>query len=215
MASNPIKIQYVMAALLLIIASEVLAWMIFRVLQPSGLAVMGVTRLLQISAMAWIIIAGTGGLSAIGLSTQTACSGLYKGFVWSGAFGAAALTGMGIVYLAGSNPLVLLRSPLPVDRAGLAAFFVIGALIAPLAEEIFFRGILYTYFRRWGILPALISSTAIFVILHSFQGVPVIPIAGGIVFAVAYETSRNLIVPITIHMLGNLALFTISLPIFD
>jgi membrane protease YdiL (CAAX protease family) len=36
-------------------------------------------------------------------------------------------------------------------------------------------------------------------------------IIGGIVFALAYEASGNLLVPITIHVLGNLAIFTLSL----
>jgi uncharacterized protein len=214
MASNPLEIKRVIGSLLLIILVEIMAWMIFRLFQPPAMAVMGIARLFQIAAMVWIITSRPGGLRAIGLSAQTARSGLYRGLLWSSAFGVAAMAGMGIVYLSGRNPLLLLRSPLPVDPASLAAFFLVGAFIAPLAEEMCFRGILYTYFRRWGILLALIASTAIFVLLHSFHGVPVIQIAGGIVFAVAYETSRNLMVPITIHTLGNLALFTLSLPIF-
>ena len=34
---------------------------------------------------------------------------------------------------------------------------------------------------------------------------------GGILFAVAYEMEKNLLVPITIHVLGNLAIFTLAL----
>ena len=93
----------------------------------------------------------------------------------------------------------------------LALYFVIGGFIAPVAEELCFRGILYTFFRRWGIMTAMVASTAIFVMLHTIHGLPVIQIVGGIVFAMAYETSRNLTVPITIHCLGNLAIFTLSL----
>ena len=213
MASNPIKMKTVIGALLLIVAGEILAWSIFKMFQPPAMAVMGLTRLFQIVAMVWIITAA-GGLRAIGLSAQTAGNGVYKGLLWSGGFGAAAAVGMGMLYFAGHHPLLLLRSPLPADPMGLAAFFLVGAVIAPVAEEMFFRGILYTYFRRWGILLALIGSTVIFVILHSVHGLPVIQIVGGIVFAAAYETSRNLMVPITLHMLGNLALFTLSLPRF-
>jgi membrane protease YdiL (CAAX protease family) len=33
---------------------------------------------------------------------------------------------------------------------------------------------------------------------------------GGILFAVSYEVEKNLLVPITIHSLGNLAIFTIA-----
>jgi membrane protease YdiL (CAAX protease family) len=34
---------------------------------------------------------------------------------------------------------------------------------------------------------------------------------GGIVFAVAYEVEGSLMVPITIHVLGNMAIFALSL----
>jgi len=87
----------------------------------------------------------------------------------------------------------------------------VGGFIAPVAEELCFRGILYTYFRRWGIILALVASTIIFVVLHATHGLPVTQIVGGIVFAVAYEISHNLMVPITIHALGNLAIFSLSL----
>jgi hypothetical protein len=34
---------------------------------------------------------------------------------------------------------------------------------------------------------------------------------GGILFAVAYELEKNLLVPIIIHVLGNLAIFVLAL----
>jgi hypothetical protein len=34
---------------------------------------------------------------------------------------------------------------------------------------------------------------------------------GGIIFALAYEIERSLMVPVTIHVLGNMAIFTLSL----
>jgi membrane protease YdiL (CAAX protease family) len=87
-------------------------------------------------------------------------------------------------------------------------------LIGPIAEEIFFRGILYGFFRRWGIPAAVILSTFLFVLSHSHTSGPAIPVTqliGGILFAVAYEIEKNLLVPITIHSLGNLAIFTLAL----
>jgi membrane protease YdiL (CAAX protease family) len=35
---------------------------------------------------------------------------------------------------------------------------------------------------------------------------------GGVVFALAYEKEKNLLVPIVIHISGNLAIFALSLP---
>jgi membrane protease YdiL (CAAX protease family) len=52
----------------------------------------------------------------------------------------------------------------------------------------------------------------IFVLCHPIHpGIPVTRLLGGILFAVAYEISGSLVVPITIHALGNLAIFTLSL----
>jgi membrane protease YdiL (CAAX protease family) len=76
-----------------------------------------------------------------------------------------------------------------------------------------FRGLIYGYLRRWGIWPALALSTLVFTLLHTgASGVPIPQIVGGLVFAAAYEIEKKLLVPITIHVLGNLALF--SLPYF-
>jgi hypothetical protein len=89
-----------------------------------------------------------------------------------------------------------------------------GALIGPVAEEIFFRGILYGFFRRWGIPAAVLLSTLLFILPHyhaSGLAVPITQLIGGILFAIAYEIEKNLLVPITIHSLGNLAIFTLSL----
>ena len=90
-------------------------------------------------------------------------------------------------------------------------FLLIGGVVSPITEEIVFRGILYGYLRQWGMLTAIFGSTVLFVLAHSIQGVfPLTQIVGGIVFAVAYERERNLLVPIVIHILGNLAIFSIT-----
>jgi len=44
-----------------------------------------------------------------------------------------------------------------------------------------------------------------------FPGIPLPQVVVGIVFAVAYEIEGSLMVPITIHVLGNLAIFTLSM----
>jgi len=51
-----------------------------------------------------------------------------------------------------------------------------------------------------------------FVLPHvAFSKIPIVQVVGGIVFAVAYEIEESLMVPITIHVLGNLAIFTLSM----
>jgi membrane protease YdiL (CAAX protease family) len=88
----------------------------------------------------------------------------------------------------------------------------VGGVVSPIAEEVFFRGILYGFLRRWGVLVAVVGSTVIFVLAHPIiSGIRLTQIVGGLVFAVAYEVEGNLMVPITIHALGNLAIFSLSL----
>jgi membrane protease YdiL (CAAX protease family) len=113
---------------------------------------------------------------------------------------------------AGLNPADMIAANFPSIQPGLFFFLVVGGIIGPVAEEIFFRGMLYGYFRRWGMWAALLLSTAVFVVAHAiFHRIPLPQIVGGILFAVAYEKEKNLMVPITIHVLGNLAIFAIAI----
>jgi membrane protease YdiL (CAAX protease family) len=89
----------------------------------------------------------------------------------------------------------------------------VGGLLAPIAEEVVFRGLIFGYLRRWGLPAALLISTAIFAALH-LPAIPATQIVGGAVFAIAYHIEGSLMVPILIHSLGNLAIFTLSLPVF-
>jgi hypothetical protein len=101
--------------------------------------------------------------------------------------------------------------PLPEGFAHLALFFLVGGVVGPVAEEVFFRGVCYGFFRQWGRVAALILTTLFFVSAHALKtGVPLTQIIGGVVFALAYEFEKSLMVPIVIHILGNLALFSIA-----
>jgi len=117
-----------------------------------------------------------------------------------------------VLSAAGSNPLKLIQVQLPTKHSEIALFFLIGGMVGPIAEEVFFRGILYGFFRRWGVVVGLVLSTLIFVLMHPINhGVPITQVVGGIVFALAYEVEGSLMVPITIHSLGNMAIFALSL----
>ena len=99
-----------------------------------------------------------------------------------------------------------------MKQLDIVLFFVVGVLVAPMAEEVFFRGILYGFFRRWGVSAALVLSTLLFVLPHlGTSGLPITQVIGGVLFAVAYEKEGSLIVPIIIHASGNMAIFTFSL----
>ena len=210
MAPTTVKLKTMVCSLILVLATEVLGWGFLRAaFKP--MVVLALIRLVQIGGIIGLVIFFEGGLQTIGWAPETWTTGLLKGARWSLGFALVAALAMGAIYLAGRNPILLLRSPMPRRAPDLARLLLVGGFVGPLAEELFLRGLLYTYFRRWGFLFALVASTAIFVPLHALNGLPVVQIVGSLVFAIAYEISRNLMVPITIHILGNLALFGLSL----
>jgi hypothetical protein len=211
MAPGSIKGVTLGFTLALIAASESGAWVLVQTTGFEPLYAIGLVRLIQIGGLLAGVIYLQHGLAAIGWSPSTWRKGVVTGVWWAIAFGLGVLAVMGILYTLGTNPLRMVRTALPSDPLRLLFFFIIGGLIAPLAEEICFRGILYNYFRRWGIVAALLASTLIFVVLHSVHGFPLTQLVGGILFALSYEFSGNLMVPITLHAAGNLAIFTLSL----
>ena len=75
------------------------------------------------------------------------------------------------------------------------------ALIAPVFEEFFFRGILLTrWTTKWGIRRAILASSLVFALLHA-------DLIGafffGYVMAVLYIQTKNLFVPICVHIANN------------
>lgn len=188
------------------------AWLGARIAAPQ-LWLLAVTRLCEILAVCALSIHQTGGLGVLGLESATLRSGLKTGLIWSAGFAAAAALLFTALYLAGQHPLALIRTPLPTQTSQRVLFFIVGGLVAPVAEEIVFRGVIFSYLRRWGLPTAVLVSTALFAALH-LPAVPVTQAVGGMVFAIAYHVSGSLMTPILIHSLGNLAIFGLSLPWF-
>jgi membrane protease YdiL (CAAX protease family) len=181
----------------------------FEIAPP--IALTGAARLIEISLILMIVIIWGKGVVSLGLSRDTIVPGLTRGLLWSLAFGLVAAAGFGILFWAGANPFELIHTRLPEEKLGVILFFLIGGTIAPVAEEIIFRGLIYGFFRRWGAVIAIVVSTIIFVLAHAiFSRIPVTQTVGGILFALAYEIEGSLMVPITIHVLGNLAIFLLG-----
>lgn len=175
---------------------------------------LGLTRLVQACALVGVVAWLGAGPAAIGLEKHTLLQGLKKGLLWSAGFGAAALVVLGLIWTAGVDVRSLLYTGLPAAPTDLVLFFLVGGVAAPAAEEVFFRGILYGFFRRWGVAAALALSTGLFLLAHPLRGsFPATQLVGGILFAVAYEVEGSLMVPIVIHILGNMGIFTVSMVI--
>jgi uncharacterized protein len=211
MALKPIATRVFLFSAGIIVAVEGLAAVLVTKTDFPMVALGGV-RLLETVLILMIVAVRGHGLFCLGLAYHQIWDGLKKGLVWSALFGlSAGLVGV-ILYAAHISPTQLIKTPLPKDNWALVWFFVVGGLVAPVAEEIFFRGIIYGFLRRWGVIVALAGTTAFFVAAHSIgSGIPITQIVGGIVFALAYEKGGTLMVPMTIHVLGNLALFSLSL----
>ena len=94
-------------------------------------------------------------------------------------------------------------------------FFVVGAVIAPIVEELFFRGFLFQGFRqKYGWLPALLLSSAIFGAAH-LDPVSLIPtFLLGCVLAYIYHQSNSVWPGIVFHAVINtlslIAVYVIS-----
>jgi membrane protease YdiL (CAAX protease family) len=207
-----IKLKTIGLSIAVILALEWLA-VLLNTHWSAPILIIGCARSLEILLLLGICwMTEPGGFQALGIFPKHIPSGLFRGFLWSAGFGLMVILVAGILLLAGVNPVALISANLPTTQPGLFYFLVVGGILSPVAEEMFFRGLIYGYFRRWGMWAALLLSTAVFVVAHAiFQGIPLPQIVGGILFAVAYEKEKNLMVPITIHVLGNLAIFSIAI----
>lgn len=92
------------------------------------------------------------------------------------------------------------------DRAGILKcyFILLGALIAPLSEELLFRGLLLPFIaRRAGVIAGVLVSAVVFSALHMNLGAffPIFTL--GLVLGGAYVATGRMGVPVLIHLLFN------------
>jgi membrane protease YdiL (CAAX protease family) len=84
-------------------------------------------------------------------------------------------------------------------------FLIQAVLIAPMIEELFFRGFLLTYLKTYVTTwPAIVISAALFAVAHQNLD-SVLPLwVLGIVLGVAYEHTGSILLPMGIHACFNL-----------
>lgn len=212
MKVTPISLSFFVLALSVVLVGELLTLAVsFHTGLPMSLVLL-VERLLLCLILLLLVAFSGPGLAALGLGSDQFSRGLQRGLLWSACCGLAVLVLFGILYAADISPFEVIGTELPTSGRELLVFFVTGALLGPVVEEVFFRGIVYNFLRKWGVLLAIVGSTAVFVAAHTLQaGLPVPQIVGGLVFAIAYELEGTLLVPIIIHILGNAAIFSLSL----
>lgn len=93
---------------------------------------------------------------------------------------------------------------LDLRGAGFILAFVVVAVVAPVAEEIFFRGFLYGGLRkRIGVAGAMLVSTVFFTALHLSAGLFVPIFVLGLFLAWLYEYTGSLYPGIFLHAANN------------
>ena len=212
MEAKQIEIKALFISLAAVVSIEAATRMVISTGLRYPMIILGGTRLLEIGLIILCVSIWGKGFPSIGLARSRIVPGLRKGLIWSAGFAVVTFLAFVILFITGIDALKLIEVRLPAQHGEIILFFLVGGVVGPIAEEVFFRGILYGFLRRWGVVVALVVSTLIFVLAHPiFPGIPLPQVVGGIVFAVAYEIEGSLTVPITIHVLGNLAIFTLSM----
>jgi len=158
-------------------------------------------RLLELAAFI-IFIRKFDALSNLGLQMPTQHA-LYI-FLMIGSF---CMVGAGVLYIL--QPTWFNYITLPAWLYGFTGLLLM-VVLAPVVEELVFRGLLYRMLReRWGVLVSVAVSAAFFSLIH--HGMLFSPqLIGGVIFALAYEWSRSLWVSIALHMGANTAVYLLS-----
>lgn len=94
----------------------------------------------------------------------------------------------------------------------LALLFLFGVIIAPFAEELYFRGLLFRVLKQnLGLVGGIVVSGIVFGLLH-FDLSRFFPLMmGGIALAVLYHRSKSLYAPMIAHGVWNALMFLIIL----
>jgi membrane protease YdiL (CAAX protease family) len=209
MEAKQIEIKTLAISILAVAALEgAMRWLLVY----HAMMVLGLARIFEAVVIVLIAVVWGSGLPSLGLKQDGWLLGFKRGLIWAVGFAFISFLVVAGLLLAGIHALAFIQTRLPTKHLDIVLIFVVGGIIAPAAEEIFFRGLLFGFLRRWGFPLALVLSSLLFVLVHPMhQGIPFTQIVGGLLFALAYEVEGNLLVPITIHALGNLAIFTLSL----
>jgi hypothetical protein len=201
--------------LFMVCSFELFAACIFTRISMSPILLTGIVRLSE-SIIILFYIYKQNSCEIIGCKPNQILPGLYYGCVWSLCFGMVVFTTFFICgYLFGINFFRMVQMPIRGTVFDQSIYIIVGCIIGPFAEELVFRGVIYVFFRQWGVIFACFCSTIIFVLLHHHAPVvPLTQIIGGLIFAFSYEYSKMLATPLTIHVLGNTCMALLSyLPI--
>lgn len=198
-------------AVILIAVVELLLQPVFiHFFKPGNtIIITGIMRLIELNILLGVVKQLSGNLLFISLSSKNFKQGLIRGSFWG--IGVGLLIIMGLTGLKFFNPkwAGLFVASVPPNESVLFYFLIVG-VIGPVAEELFFRGIIFHTFRNQGLLLATVISTVLFAVFHWNGSFPFAQIIGGILFVMILEKEKNLLSPMIVHCLANLTLLGLS-----
>lgn len=100
-----------------------------------------------------------------------------------------------------------------VSVPGSILFAIIGvAVLAPLAEEGFFRVLLYGWARRhWGPAVSTAVTSSFFALCHGLEWKAVLALALGVIASIVYERTRSFVFCVALHGACNLTILGLRL----
>ncbi|HSK99958.1 MAG TPA: type II CAAX endopeptidase family protein [Rubrobacteraceae bacterium] len=107
-----------------------------------------------------------------------------------------------------TNPQAGLVGAAQGTPAQFALTLLVAGLAVPFGEELLFRGVLYTWLRRWGLAVAMVGSASIFGLSHGINVVLPATVVLGFLLAFAYERSGSIWPAVVGHVLYNLLVFS-------
>jgi membrane protease YdiL (CAAX protease family) len=131
------------------------------------------------------------------------------------AFGLVMAWGI-FLELIGIHPDTDLPEQTYEDWRPIAALVILSVMLAPIGEEIFFRGFVFgSLWGRWGVALAAVASGLLFSLSHVGNPgyAPVLPsiVAIGVLFALAYVYTGSLVHSIATHLVFNTISVVISI----
>jgi membrane protease YdiL (CAAX protease family) len=102
------------------------------------------------------------------------------------------------------SPQLNFLAPRGLNLPGSIVLLLLVGVCAPVAEEIFFRGILYRWLRQSKPFPvSILISAAIFGVVHGEVSVALAAFFMGIVLALIFEKGKSLWLPVVVHIMIN------------
>jgi uncharacterized protein len=177
----------------------VLIWWLVRAHQSTFAAAFGFST----SRLWWPVSVGISG-AMLAMPVVLAL-----GYVWG------KLLGLFDVPVKSQLPVQMLQESASLEVRVLIG--VIAILIAPVVEEMVFRGVLYPTLRRYGFRRTALWGTAFLFAMVHFNLMTFLPlVALAVVLAWLYELTDNLLAPIMAHSFFNLVNYFLLAPLnFD